>query len=74
MGNRPTPADEIFLRDSDIVLVPKRPIQRIDDPINHVFTQGANELITFGSSFGVVDLTFTNPSTTTSRNRPTKLD
>ena len=31
MGKHPTPADEIFLRDADIVLVPKCPIQRIDD-------------------------------------------
>ena len=57
-GNRPTPADEIFLRDSDIVLIPKRPIQRIDDAINLVFTQGLNPMITFGSAVGVLDLTF----------------
>lgn len=60
MGNHPTPADEIFLRDSDIVLVPKRPIQRIDDAINLIFTQGLNPMITFGSAIGVLDLTFTN--------------
>lgn len=60
MGNHPTPADEIFLRDSDIVLVPKRPIQRIDDAINLVFTQGVNPLITFGSAAGFLNLTFAN--------------
>lgn len=58
MGHRPTPADEIFLRDSDIVLVPKNPVQRVDDAINLVFTQGVNELITFGSALGIVNLTF----------------
>jgi polysaccharide export outer membrane protein len=60
MGKHPTPADEIFLRDSDIVLVPKSPIQRIDDAINLVFTQGVNPLITFGSAAGFLDLTFAN--------------
>ena len=56
MGNHPTPADEIFLRDSDIILVPKSPIQRIDDAINLVFTQGFNPIITFGSAVGFLDL------------------
>jgi polysaccharide export outer membrane protein len=36
----PCPAGEIWLRDSDIVLVPKRPIQVIDDAIELVFTRG----------------------------------
>ena len=57
MGNQPTPADEIFLRDSDIVLVPKSPIQRIDDTINLVFTQGVNEVLPFGEAIGLFDLT-----------------
>lgn len=58
MGRHPTPADEIFLRDSDIVLVPKNPIQRIDDAINLVFVQGINPLIAFGSAAGFLNLTF----------------
>lgn len=57
-GEQPTPADEIFLRDSDIVLIPKRPIQRVDDIIDLVFTQGLNPLIPFGSSVGALDLNF----------------
>jgi len=56
MGNHPTPADEIFLRDSDIILVPKNPIQRIDDAINLVFTQGFNPIINFGSAVGFLQL------------------
>ena len=60
MGRHPTPADEIFLRDADIVLVPKCPLQRIDDAINLVFTQGVNPLITFGSAAGFLNLTFAN--------------
>ena len=55
-GRHPTPKDEIFLRDSDIVLVPKSPIQRIDDAINLVFTQGVNELLIFGSAAGIFEL------------------
>ncbi len=33
-GKRPYPSDEIWLRDSDIVLIPKKPIQRFSDQIN----------------------------------------
>ncbi len=39
-GRRPTPADEIWLSDSDIVVVPKQPIKVIDEAIDLVFTQG----------------------------------
>ncbi|MFM2096163.1 MAG: hypothetical protein RIS70_3287 [Planctomycetota bacterium] len=39
-GERPCPADEIFLRDSDVVLLPKSPLLRTDDWINLVFTRG----------------------------------
>jgi polysaccharide export outer membrane protein len=37
---KPCPAGEIWLRDSDIVLVPKSPILCADDVINLVFTRG----------------------------------
>jgi polysaccharide biosynthesis/export protein len=33
-GERPIPSDEIWLRDCDIVVVPKMPIRRLDDCIN----------------------------------------
>ena len=39
-GKQPIPSDELFLRDADIVLIPKRPIQIADDFINLIFTQG----------------------------------
>lgn len=39
-GRRPTPADEIWLNDSDIVLIPKTPIDVADDIIEQVFTRG----------------------------------
>lgn len=40
LGNRPCPADEIWLRDSDVVIVPKMPIAVLDDFIELVFTKG----------------------------------
>ena len=33
-GKSPFPADEIWLRDSDIVLIPKKPIQRFSEAVN----------------------------------------
>lgn len=39
-GRRPVPADEIWLNDGDIVLVPKTPIEMADEFIEQVFTRG----------------------------------
>lgn len=39
-GRRPTPADEIWINDSDIVVVPKSPIQAVDEVIDQFFTRG----------------------------------
>lgn len=39
-GRRPIPVDNIWLRDSDVILVPKSPIRVIDDAIDLIFTQG----------------------------------
>ncbi|TWT46842.1 polysaccharide biosynthesis/export family protein [Botrimarina hoheduenensis] len=39
-GRRPAPADEIWLADADIVLVPKSPIEALDELIEQVFTRG----------------------------------
>ena len=39
-GKSGTPRDDIWLRDSDIVLVPRHRVQEIDDWINLIFTQG----------------------------------
>ncbi|NOY29993.1 MAG: sugar ABC transporter substrate-binding protein [Planctomycetes bacterium] len=51
-GRRPTPADEIWLSDSDIVVVPKTPIQATDEAINQFFTQGLYSLFPqFGNGF-----------------------
>lgn len=39
-AKRPTPSDEIWLRDNDVVIVPERPIVRIDDWLEQIFTNG----------------------------------
>ncbi len=39
-ARRPVPADEIWLNDSDIVLIPKNPIQMADEVVEQVFTRG----------------------------------
>ncbi|MCO6043636.1 polysaccharide biosynthesis/export family protein [Aeoliella sp. ICT_H6.2] len=39
-ARRPVPADEIWLNDADIVLVPKNPIQMADEVVEQVFTRG----------------------------------
>jgi polysaccharide export outer membrane protein len=39
-GERPAPADEIWLRDSDVVVVPKMPVRRADDLIELYLTRG----------------------------------
>ena len=39
-GNQPCPAGEIWLSDSDVIIVPKGPILRADDFIELVFTRG----------------------------------
>jgi polysaccharide export outer membrane protein len=43
-GRRPTPADEIWINDADIVVVPKSPIQAVDEVIDHFFTRGLYSL------------------------------
>ncbi len=39
-GRRPTPADEIWINDTDVIVVPKTPIQATDEVIEQVFTRG----------------------------------
>ena len=52
-GNRPTPADEIWLNDSDVVVVPKTPILVLDDFVQLVFTRGLYSVFpTQFASFG----------------------
>ena len=39
LGKRPQPSDEIWLRDSDIVLIPQKPIQRLSEAVNLYLAQ-----------------------------------
>ncbi len=45
LGKRPCPADEIWLRDGDIVVIPKMPIVLVDEFIELVFTRGLYGII-----------------------------
>lgn len=51
LGKRPCPADEIWLRDSDVVVVPKSAILLADDFIELVFTRGIYGVIPFSASY-----------------------
>jgi polysaccharide export outer membrane protein len=61
-AERPSPADEIWLRDSDIVVIPKMPIQRMDDALELVFTRGVYRA--FPMSFGYQFFSGTSTITT----------
>lgn len=52
LGKRPAPADELWLNDSDIVVVPKTPIKVANDFIEQVFARGIYGVVPFqGVSF-----------------------
>lgn len=40
LGKVPLPTDEIWLRDNDLIIVPPTPIQRFDNFVRSVFTEG----------------------------------
>jgi polysaccharide export outer membrane protein len=44
-ARRPVPADDIWLNDSDIVLVPKTPIQQVDEVLEQYITRGVYSLV-----------------------------
>lgn len=47
-GKRPTPADEIWLRDGDVIIVPGKPITRFNWFVRQVFTEGIYGIVPFG--------------------------
>ncbi len=57
-GHQPCPAGEIWLSDSDVVLVPKGSILVADEFINLVFTRGIYGVFPFSTS-----LSFSNMAT-----------
>lgn len=57
LGKVPTPADEIWLRDNDLIIVPKTPIARFNEFVDQVFRQGAYGIFPFaqvGTGFNAV--------------------
>ena len=50
-GNSPCPIDEIWVNDSDVILVPKSQVLLVDDFINLVFTRGVYGVLPFGTSY-----------------------
>ncbi len=50
-GKRPGPADEIWLNDSDIVLVPKGPMRVTNELIEQVFTRGIYGVLPFSTNY-----------------------
>lgn len=44
-ARRPVPADNIWLNDSDIILVPKTPIQQVDEIIEQYIVRGAYSVV-----------------------------
>ena len=57
-GKRPVPSDEIWLRDSDIVLVPKTPLQRADELIDMVFARGVNQILPLATGLSLLEPSF----------------
>ena len=49
-GKVACPADEIWLNDADLVVVPKAPIKVFDDYMNLIFTQGLYRIAPFSTS------------------------
>jgi polysaccharide export outer membrane protein len=56
-GRRPVPADDIWINDSDIIIVPKSPIHVANEFISQFFTQGLYGVF---PQFGNGNFTFSN--------------
>ena len=52
-GKVPTPSDEVWLNDSDVIVVPKSPIRVFDDYVSLAFTQGLYAILPFHQSVGL---------------------
>ena len=47
LGKRPNPSDEIWLRDSDLIIVPPKPIKLFGNAVQQVFTDGLYRIVPF---------------------------
>ena len=46
-GKRPSPSDEIWLRDNDLIIVPSTPITRFNNGLQQIFTNGLYRVVPF---------------------------
>lgn len=60
-GRRPFPSDELFLRDSDIVLVPRKPIQRLSESVDLYLTNTLYSIFPQNVIFDFDDFATVNP-------------
>jgi polysaccharide export outer membrane protein len=51
LGKDPTPADEIWLRDSDTIIIPQTPIKTMNNFVKQVFTDGIYGVFPFSYSY-----------------------
>lgn len=45
LGKSPCPSDDLWIRDQDIVVVPKSPVKRLDDALELLFTRGLYAIV-----------------------------
>jgi polysaccharide export outer membrane protein len=55
-GKQPCPSDEIWINDSDVIIVPKSPILVMDEWISLVFTRGLYGVAPFGVTYNFSQL------------------
>lgn len=53
VGRTPFPSDDIWLRDNDVVVVPKGPLLRVDELLNLVFARGLLSAFPYQNALGV---------------------
>ena len=51
LGKRPTPADEIWLRDGDVIIIPDKPITRFNQWVGQIFTDGLYRVVPIQGAF-----------------------
>jgi polysaccharide export outer membrane protein len=56
-GKVACPADEVWINDSDVVVVPKAPIRVFDDYVRLIFTQGLWSIVPFYQTVAFTNLT-----------------
>jgi polysaccharide export outer membrane protein len=53
LGRNPCPSGEIWVSDSDVIMIPKTRLQWCDNNIDLIFTQGLYKIIPFSTNAGV---------------------